>query len=105
MKSGWYLRRHIRSAALKHPDPTPVKRESTEGVQELFEKQPASAKRRLLDFVVSNCRWANGKLTVEFCQPFDMIAVGVTEARQMKAAEEGSDDLHQEMYTPEDSNL
>lgn len=37
---------------------------------ELFEKQPASEKRRLLDSLVSNSTWANGNLTVEIRQPF-----------------------------------
>ena len=72
---------------------------------ELFEKQSASEKRRLLDFVLSNSSWGNGELTVEFRQPFDLIAVGATELKQMKAAGAGSDDLHQFKYTPEDSNL
>jgi site-specific DNA recombinase len=71
---------------------------------ELFEKQPASEKRRLLDFVVSNSTWANGELTVDFRQPFDLIAVGVTESKQMKVAGVLTDDLHPEMYTPLDSN-
>ncbi len=71
---------------------------------ELFEKQSASEKRRLLDFVLSNSSWGNGELTVEFRQPFDLIAVGATELKQMKAAGVDSDDLHQFKYTPEDSN-
>lgn len=70
----------------------------------LFEKQPASEKRRLLDFVVSNCSWANGELTVEFRQPFDLIAVGVTEASQLTVAEGSPVNLHQEMYPRLDSN-
>ena len=61
--------------------------------------QPASEKRRLLDFVVSNCSWANGELTVEFRQPFDLIALGVDEAKRLKVAGADSDDLHQVMYS------
>lgn len=71
----------------------------------LFEKQPASEKRLLLDFVVSNSTWANGELKVDFRQPFDLIAVGVTESKRMKVARVGSDDLHQVMYPRQDSNL
>ena len=41
---------------------------------EIFARQPASEKRRLLDFVLSNCTWSNGVLTPVFRQPFDMIA-------------------------------
>ena len=62
---------------------------------ELFEKQPASEKRRLLDFVLSNSTWGDGQLTVEFRQPFDLIALGATELKQKKAAGVGSDDLYQ----------
>ena len=72
---------------------------------ELFEKQVASEKRRLLDFVVSNCRWADGELMVKFRQPFDLSAVGATESIRLKAAGGVSNDLHPLEYTPEDSNL
>ena len=41
---------------------------------DLFEKQPPHEKRRLLNFVLSNCTWANGELTPTYRQPFDMIA-------------------------------
>ena len=71
---------------------------------DLFAKQSASEKRRLLDFVLSNSTWGNGELTVEFRQPFDLIAVGTTELKQKKAAGADSGDLHQVMYTPLDSN-
>ncbi len=37
--------------------------------------------------------------TVEFRQPFDLIAVGAAELKQMKAAGADSDDLHQFKYT------
>ena len=60
---------------------------------DLFEQQPASEKRRLLDFVLSNCTWANGVLTPEFRQPFDMIAVEATACAREKAAGVGSGDL------------
>jgi hypothetical protein len=41
---------------------------------ELFESQPASEKRKLLDFVVSNSSWRAGRLEAEYRQPFDLIA-------------------------------
>ena len=68
---------------------------------ELFEKQSASEKRRLLDFVLSNSSWGDGELTVEFRQPFDLIAVAAMELKQKKAAGVDSDDLHQFKYTRE----
>ncbi len=62
---------------------------------DLFEQQPASEKRRLLDFVLSNCTWANGELTPEFRQPFDMIADMVTACASEKAAGASLGDLCQ----------
>ncbi len=41
---------------------------------ELFEEQPALEKRRLLKFMISNCTWRDGELTVNYRQPFDLIA-------------------------------
>jgi hypothetical protein len=41
---------------------------------QLFESQPPAEKRKLLDFVLSNCTWKNGDLTAEYRQPFDLIA-------------------------------
>jgi site-specific DNA recombinase len=40
----------------------------------LYLQQPASEKRRLLDYMVSNCIWKDNVLTVKFKQPFDMLA-------------------------------
>ena len=40
---------------------------------ELFENQEPGEKRKLLDFVVSNCTWKDGKLHAEYRQPFDII--------------------------------
>ena len=41
---------------------------------DLFEKQPAEEKRRLLNCVLKGASWKHGKLTGEFRQPFDMLA-------------------------------
>lgn len=40
----------------------------------LYLEQPASEKRRLLDFVFSNSTWKGGTLTPGFRQPFDLLA-------------------------------
>nr|MBA3529789.1 recombinase family protein [Propionibacteriaceae bacterium] len=42
--------------------------------QELFAQQPPIEKRRLLNFVVSNCSWREGVLTPTFRKPFDLLA-------------------------------
>ena len=62
---------------------------------ELFENQPASEKRRLLDFVLSNSHWANGELTPEFRQPFGMLVDMANISAKEKAAGLLSDDHHQ----------
>lgn len=72
---------------------------------DLFAKQPASEKRRLLEFVLSNCSWANGELTPNFRQPFDMIADMATAGAEKKAAGMGPDDLCQVKLPRQDSNL
>jgi hypothetical protein len=52
----------------------------------LFENQPPAEKRKLLDFVLSNCRWKAGRLEAEYRKPFDMLAVVVA---AQNAAEAG----------------
>ena len=71
---------------------------------DLFEKQPASEKRRLLEFVLSNSFWANGELTPEFRQPFDMLADMATVGAQKMAAGELTSSHHQEELPHQDSN-
>ena len=39
----------------------------------LFQKQEPREKRRLLNFLLSNCSWKGGGLTAVFRQPFDML--------------------------------
>jgi site-specific DNA recombinase len=51
----------------------------------LFESQPATAKRKLLDFVLSNCTWKGGELTAKYRQPFDVLAVAVASEQQRVA--------------------
>ena len=41
---------------------------------DLFEKQPAPEKRKLLQFILSACTWKNGQLGFEYRKPFDLIA-------------------------------
>lgn len=40
----------------------------------LYDKQVLSEKRRLLEFVCSNSTYVDGKLTVEYRKPFDLLA-------------------------------
>ena len=47
--------------------------ELAQGAHKLFEKQPANEKRRLLNFLLSNCSWKGGEITATFRQPFDLL--------------------------------
>jgi hypothetical protein len=42
--------------------------------QRLFEQQEPRQKRRLLNFVLSNCTWEDGEVIATFHQPFDLLA-------------------------------
>ncbi len=70
----------------------------------LFEKQPPSEKRRLLDFVLSNSTWKDGELSVTYRQPFDMLAVTTSASNEKKVAGGDSDDLRQVWLLSLDSN-
>ena len=72
---------------------------------DLFAEQPASEKRRLLEFVLSNSSWANGELTPEFRQPSDMLADMATVGAQKMAAGLLTSSHHQEELPRQDSNL
>ena len=39
-------------------------------------------KRKLLDFVLSNCTWKGGELTAKYRQPFDVLALAVSTEKQ-----------------------
>jgi site-specific DNA recombinase len=53
---------------------------------ELFQKQEPREKRRLLDFVLSNCTWKDGALQATFRQPFDLIIASTKAYGHKKAA-------------------
>jgi site-specific DNA recombinase len=53
---------------------------------ELFQKQESREKRRLLDFVLSNCTWKDGELQATFRQPFELIIESTTACAHKKAA-------------------
>jgi hypothetical protein len=60
---------------------------------ELFQKQEPHEKRRLLNFLLSNCTWKGGELQAAFRQPFDMIAVSNIVDEKQKAAGVASNGL------------
>ena len=60
--------------------------ELARSARRLFEGQDAREKRRLLDFMVSNCSWKGNELTVTLRQPFDILMI----ATSPTAADEGA---------------
>ncbi len=60
--------------------------ELARNAQRLFEKQEPREKRRLLNFVVSNCTWKDGQLVADFQQPFDLLAETTTIAAEAEAS-------------------
>jgi site-specific DNA recombinase len=48
--------------------------ELARNAQKLFERQQPREKRRLLNFVLSNCSWEDGEVVANFRQPFDLLA-------------------------------
>jgi site-specific DNA recombinase len=55
--------------------------------QRLFAKQEPREKRRLLNFVLSNCTWEDGEVVANFRQPFDMLAETTTTAARLEVRE------------------
>jgi site-specific DNA recombinase len=52
----------------------------------LFERQEPREKRRLLNFLVSNCSWKGGELTATLRQPFDLLAETTLAVEKGRAA-------------------
>ncbi len=67
--------------------------ELAQNAQRLFAKQNAREKRRLLNFLVSNCSWRDGELTATLRQPFDLIAETTAIDAKRKAAGDVSNGL------------
>ncbi|MFQ5479256.1 MAG: recombinase family protein [Candidatus Binatia bacterium] len=73
--------------------------ELAHNAQRLFAKQDARQKRRLLNFLVSNCSWRDGELTATLRQPFDLIAETTAIEAKRKAAGEVPNDVS-EIWLP-----
>ena len=64
--------------------------ELARNAQVLFERQPAREKRRLLNFLLSNCTWEDGEVVAIFRQPFDLLAETNTAVARIKAGNGGN---------------
>jgi site-specific DNA recombinase len=78
--------------------------ELARNAQPLFGRQEPRQKRRLLDFVLSNCSWEDGEMVAAFRQPFDISAETAVAERQKKAAGMISDRLSVNWLPGTDSN-
>ena len=59
--------------------------ELARNAQRLFERQEPREKRRLLNFVLSNCTWEDGEVVATFRQPFDLLAETTASAARCEA--------------------
>ena len=59
--------------------------ELARNAQRLFEQQEPRQKRRLLNFILSNCAWHDGEMVATFRQPFDLLAETTTTAARQEA--------------------
>ena len=64
--------------------------ELARNAQALFERQPAREKRRLLNFVLSNCSWEDGEVVAVFRQPFDIVSKTTAIAARSSAENNGN---------------
>jgi len=67
--------------------------ELADHAHKLFQKQEPHEKRRLINFLLSNCTWEGGELQAVFRQPFDMVAVLNFTSEKQKAAGVASNGL------------
>jgi DNA invertase Pin-like site-specific DNA recombinase len=61
--------------------------ELARNAQRLFAKQKPREKRRLLNFLLSNCTWQDGEMIATFRQPFDLLAETAVNASRAAAGE------------------
>ena len=73
--------------------------ELARNAQRLFEHQDAREKRRLLNFVLSNCTWDDGEVVATFRQPFDLLAETAAIAAH-SAIDNGANSAKNEIWLP-----
>jgi site-specific DNA recombinase len=61
--------------------------ELARNAQRLFAKQEPREKRRLLNFLLSNCTWEDGEVVATFRQPFDLLAETAVSASRAAVGE------------------
>ena len=72
--------------------------------QRIFAKQEPREKRRLLNFLLSNCSWEDGEMVAIFRQLFDMLVETATAATRSETSDKAKSTKN-EIWLPElDSN-
>lgn len=79
--------------------------ELTRNASQLFLLQPAHEKKRLLNLVLSNCKWDQGEVRTAFRQPFDLVAGTVAVAATEGAERTELSTGHPVWLGRQDSNL
>src|SRR5579875_82791 len=79
--------------------------ELARNAQRLFAKQEPREKRRLLNFLLSNCTWDDGEVVATFRQPFDLLAETTMSAASAGAGEAAKTAKTEIWLGREDSNL
>ena len=78
--------------------------ELARNAQRLFAKQEPREKRRLLNFVLSNCTWEDGEVVATFRQPFDILAETTTIAARNGAGNTANSAKVEIRLSKQDSN-
>lgn len=79
--------------------------ELARNAQRLFERQEPREKRRLLNFVLSNCSWENGEVRATFRQPFDLLADTTAIVGRQEPGEAANSAKRESWLARTDSNL
>jgi site-specific DNA recombinase len=79
--------------------------ELAQNAQSLFERQDAREKRRLLNFVLSNCTWEDGEVVATFKQPFDLLSETAAIASRSEGNGGGNSAKSKIWLGRQDSNL
>ena len=79
--------------------------ELAQNAQKLFARQEPREKRRLLNFVLSNCTWEDGEVVAAFRQPFDLLAETAAIAMRSEADNKGDSAKSEIWLGGQDSKL
>ena len=79
--------------------------ELARNAQRLFAQQPPREKRRLLNFLLSNCSWEDGEVVATFRQPFDLLAETTAMVARQTAGDAAGQAKRESWLGRQDSNL